>query len=367
MLACPGCTTRLSRVLTAKGVLYLCSQCGGRAVAISVLRKQADPSFMKTLRLAAYASRHAAGRRCPHCARPMAEVYPFPGQVPLMLDVCTQCHVVWFDPKEFAEVPPPPEGGGQAPDRLSPAATEAAVRAQQAKEARLPRDDHLGPDRLWKYLPAIFGMPVELEADRLARKPLLTWGLSAVMALLFLYLLSQGVLQPTLSEWGFIPGQWMRQAGLTLLASFFLHVGPFHLLSNLYFFVIFGDNVEDHLGRGRFILLLLGAHLAGMALHAGLTPRPEVPCVGASAGIAGVIAYYAIAFPHARIGFFFWFRWFAMPAFVAFLVFLAVQLLGSWRQVTGFASVSYLGHLGGLAVGIIVGLIGRLRSANVPG
>lgn len=366
MLACPNCTARLSRVLTAKGVLYVCSQCGGRAAAISVLRKQADPSFMKTLRLAAYDSRPRQGRRCPHCARPMAEVCPLPGQAPLMLDVCTQCHVVWFDPKEFAQVPPPPAAAGLGPQLLSPAAAEAALPSQPAKQGRLPRDDYLGPERLWKYLPAIFGMPVEMEADRLARKPVLTWGLSAVMALLFLYLLSQGVLQPALSEWGFIPGQWARRAGLTLLSSFLLHAGPLHLLSNLYFFVIFGDNVEDHLGRGRFILLLLGSHLAGMALHAGLTPRPEVPCVGASAGIAGVIAYYAVAFPHARIGFLFWFRWFALPAFVAFLLFLALQLLGSWRQVAGFGSVSYLGHLGGLAIGIMVGLIARLRSANVP-
>ena len=81
-----------------------------------------------------------------------------------------------------------------------------------------------------------------------------------------------------------------------------------------------------------------------------------MPLVGASAGISGVIAYYAITFPQVRLGFlwrfYFYFRWFRIPAWAALILFVLVQLLGVWLQTRGFSNVSALGHLGGLAVGV---------------
>jgi membrane associated rhomboid family serine protease len=189
--------------------------------------------------------------------------------------------------------------------------------------------------------------------------------LTIFMAIVFLSLTSQNILAQKIQEWGFIPNQWARHNGMTLGSSFFLHAGWFHLLSNLYFLVIFGDNVEDHLGKLRFLLLLAGAHLAGSFLHAAFDPRGEVPCVGASAGISGVIAYYALLFPRARIGFFFWLllRWLRVRAVWAFVAFLAVQLLGTWRQIGGASNVSYLAHLGGLAVGMVAAMLVRITAA----
>ena len=179
-------------------------------------------------------------------------------------------------------------------------------------------------------------------------------------------------LKQVVQEWGFIPRLWDRQGGLTLLTSFFLHAGVFHLLSNMYFFLIFGDNVEDHLGPIYFVLLLLGAHLFGSLTHAALDPRGDIPTIGASGGISGILGYYAVAFPKARIGFlwrFFFFvafRWICLPAWVMLILFSLLQLLGAWGQMYGGGGVSYAAHLGGLAVGVVTALGVRWLRAQPP-
>ena len=121
-------------------------------------------------------------------------------------------------------------------------------------------------------------------------------------------------------------------------------------------------NVEDRVGRLTFILLLLLSHLCGMLMQGLFGPDPNVPCVGASAGISGVIAYYAVAFPKVRLGimfhYFLFFRWFRMSALTALIFYLVFQLIGAYLQLNGFGGVSYLGHLGGLVIGLGTAFLG---------
>ena len=144
------------------------------------------------------------------------------------------------------------------------------------------------------------------------------------------------------------------------------------MLSNAYFLLVFGDNVEEHLGPVFYLPLLLGAHLAGLALHAAGNPGDATPLVGASAGIAGVIACYAVLYPKARLGFLFWWygfftRWLLMPAWGALILYILVQIFGAAMQIRGFSRVSYLGHLGGLAFGVGAGVVARaIRERRTP-
>jgi len=363
MLVCPGCTSRLVRAKTPQGIIYLCRKCGGRAVALPLVRKQADASFVKTLRHQAYGSGHRGNRGCPLCTRPMAEVRPTPAD-DLVLDVCTYCHFVWFDQSEFArmtdQAPP-----GAVREELPPQAAEAVARFQIASDTRIAdtvesfEAGRPGPDHPWKYIPGILGWPVEMEAVPVSRNPWATWLLAAGMVAIFLANWGSDGLGRLIAQWGFIPAQWHRHSGMTILSSFFIHAGWLHLVGNLYFFLVFGDNVEDHLGRGKFLLLRGGAHRGGMLLPAVSAPSPSVPAVGASAGIAGVIAYYGIAFPKAKIGIFFWFffRWLRLGALWMLVLYALLQLLGAHRQVEGLSNVSYLAHLGGLAAGAVVALL----------
>jgi len=136
-----------------------------------------------------------------------------------------------------------------------------------------------------------------------------------------------------------------------------LHGGILHLIGNMYFFLVFGDNVEDWLGEKRYLLLILFSLLAGDIFHILGDPSSTIPVIGASGGISGIIAYYALKFPHARLGilfgYYFHYDWIKMPAYVMFVIWIVLQMVGVWQQLAGYSNVSSLAHLGGAAVGVI--------------
>jgi membrane associated rhomboid family serine protease len=164
-----------------------------------------------------------------------------------------------------------------------------------------------------------------------------------------------------------VPAEPFRMGGLTFATSLLLHAGLLHLFGNLYFLFVFGDNVEDTLGPLRFAILLVIASLAGDVAHILADPQSEVPLVGASGGISGVIAFYALRFPHARLGFLFrigfhYFRWVNLPAWSAFLLWCGLQVYGAYEQILGFSIVSALAHLSGAGVGVAWWAVSRMRS-----
>lgn len=364
MLQCPSCRHRLSRIPTPKGVIYGCRHCGGRSVAVPVLRRDFGAEFTKNFLIVARGSGDVSERRCSFCGRHMSRfTLPTP-QGPMELDHCPLCNLVWFDRGELEAIPhvPPP-----VEEELSPKAREALAlyKIQTENEAQAATDTE-GPESYWQYIPAFLGLPVEFNDTPRTHLPWLTWTLSAAMAALLAVQMGTGSLEAAIREWGFIPDLWYRHGGMTLLTSFLLHAGIWHAASNLYFFLTFADNVEDHLGASKFLLLLLTAHLAGALLHSVLDPRGQIPLVGASAGISGVLAYYAVTFPRARVGFLWWIffipRWFRISIVWALAIYICLQLFGAWMQSKGQSSVSSLGHLGGVAVGLAAGFWARAKA-----
>ncbi len=342
-------------------------------VGLATLRRDyIDDEFRNALWHTSQYAR-TGNRSCPHCHQNMRKVLMSEKHGNLELDVCRHCLCVWFDPSEYRELPHESaehDRFEKLPDH--PAAREAAAmmdlqRVQEAghiKEARLITEKSARvPIEAWKWIPGLLGMPVEVTEPVKSSRPWATWGLSALIALIFLVTVSE--LHLVVRNWGFIPDEWSRHAGMTIVSSFFLHGGLVHLAGNLYFLLVFGDNVEDRLGRGKLVLLLLISHLAGVLLHAAFDPNGNIPLVGASAGISGVIAYYAIAFPRTRLGlllFFFW--WIRLPALAMLLLYGVLQVIGAYGQISGFGNVSNLGHLGGLVVGIVAAFIWRGRQGG---
>ena len=293
MLACPNCSGRLARRVTETGVVYACPGCGGVAAGLATLRNEhvARESIGRVWRTARQET-VPQGRPCPHCGRRMAVVTTEAGGRALDLDVCRNCACVWFDPGErsaLPEEPPPPP----LPEEAEvPAEAREAIAIAQVEEAQRQYEEsrrRQGPDEAWQWLPALLGLPVECGVPAVRTRPWVTWGAAALCVVVFLGASVAGggaALARMLHTWGFVPADWRRLAGATLVAGFFLHAGVWHLVGNTYFLVVFGDNVEDQLGWKRFALLLLLAHLAGTALHGILDPRSALPLVGASAGQA---------------------------------------------------------------------------------
>jgi membrane associated rhomboid family serine protease len=370
-MQCPRCRGRLNRATTDHGVFFYCPKCRGRAIGLGLLRHAGSQDAVRTLWIEANKKTGAPGAACPVCDRRMVEV-PLtlaPARPPLQLDVCAGCQFVWFDPREYEQFPHAP--AGQDVDRpSSPSAREAIAIAEvrMVAERANRQDDDGSPDETWKWLPAMLGMPVETDAPAVRCWPWLTWGLAA--ALVAIFALTAAHLRNVVDEYGLIPAQLWRYGGLTLLTSFFLHGGIFHLVGNVYFLLIFGDNVEDDLGRWRYALLIAAAALVGAMCHVLGNPREMTPCIGASGGISGVITYYALRFPQARLGFLirYWlyFRWIRLPAFVALLLWFLLQLLLAYERQLGVGQVAALAHLGGAAVGVVAWLLwraGRLQAA----
>ena len=106
-----------------------------------------------------------------------------------------------------------------------------------------------------------------------------------------------------------------------------------------------------------FVLLLIASAVAGDALHIALEPRSDLPSVGASGGISGIIVFYALQFPHAKLGFcwrYAWrYQWIQMSAVWAMAIWVLLQMVGAAEQVAGFSNISSLAHLGGAVVGFL--------------
>jgi membrane associated rhomboid family serine protease len=278
----------------------------------------------------------------------------------LRLDVCKVCQFVWFDAQEFEQMPVATPVVAQRAE-LPRAAREAIALAEVQWLAESVSED--SPPETWQYVPAVFGLPVECDSPSLAGYPAVTWTVAflVLVASIAAFMIGHSVVE----NFALVPAKAWRYGGLTFITSFFLHGGVLHLASNLYFFLIFGDNVEDYLGRWRFGALLFAATLAGGLAHVLGDPRTAIPCVGASGGISGITTFYALQFPKARLGLymraFYRFQWVQFPAWAGLAFWVVLQFVGAAQQLSGFSNVSALAHLGGATTGLLAWLIWRAR------
>jgi membrane associated rhomboid family serine protease len=196
--------------------------------------------------------------------------------------------------------------------------------------------------------------------------PFVTVGLIVLNALVFLYelQLSRPELELFVQLFGVVPASFTWASVFT---SMFLHEGWMHLLGNMLYLWIFGDNVEDQLGHFGYLLFYLGAGAAAALGQVVVNPESSIPMIGASGAIAGVMGAYFVLYPHSRV------------LTVVFLLFFmdmieipAIFFLGIWFIKELFSGVGSLGggalsggvafwaHVVGFAVGALTGLVWRI-------
>ncbi len=147
---------------------------------------------------------------------------------------------------------------------------------------------------------------------------------------------------------------------LTLLTCIFLHGGWLHFLGNMWFLYIFGDNVEDRLGHGGFLIFYLASGVLASLAHLGANPDSPVPTIGASGAIAGVMGAYMVFYPNALVitlvPLFFIFYTLVLPAPVFLGIWFLIQFFQGMGSITGGQSsgVAWWAHIGGFVVGMIV-------------
>jgi membrane associated rhomboid family serine protease len=194
--------------------------------------------------------------------------------------------------------------------------------------------------------------------------PFVTFSLIIANGLVFLYQLwlPNAEANALAASAGIVPANsgWLTPA---LFTSMFLHAGPGHLIGNMLFLWIFGDNVEDRFGHARFLIFYLAAGMAAGAAQAIAAPDSAVPIIGASGAIAAVMGAYFVLFPKSRIVMLIWLVFYVdfveIPAvlFLGFwFLFQFLGVLGTSPADTG-GGVAFVAHLGGFAVGAALGRV----------
>lgn len=193
--------------------------------------------------------------------------------------------------------------------------------------------------------------------------PFVTWGLIAINVVVFLLYFPQagsnpGLLVSVFDAYAMVPAE--IGSGIdthTVLTSMFLHGGWQHLILNMLFLYIFGDNVEDLLGHIGYLIFYLCAGVAAALAQMLSAPFSDVPMVGASGAIAGVMGGYLLLYPRARVDVWImpiiW-RTFAIPAFIVLGIWFVLQLFNGTASLgaTG-GGVAYWAHAGGFAAGLL--------------
>lgn len=221
-----------------------------------------------------------------------------------------------------------------------------------------------------------------------SRRPVVTYIIIGLNILAFFLELGTGPLMPQLiTTFGFIPARFfaMWEAHpekllalyLPFLTTMFLHGGWLHLIANMWTLFIFGDNVEDRLGRLRYLIFYLACGVAGTLLHAVLTPNSWVPLVGASGAIAGIMGAYFLLFRRSMvlvfIPFFFVAPIVEVPAYVFLGVWFLLQFFSGAFSVLGpraaqTGGVAFWAHVGGFVAGVcLIFLLGAVRLVRPDG
>ncbi len=191
--------------------------------------------------------------------------------------------------------------------------------------------------------------------------PLVTLGIIAINVLVFVHQLTLPDLELDhfIRHYAVIPARLQLR---DLITSMFLHGGFMHLIGNMWFLWIYGDNVEDVLGRAKYLFLYLASGIAGSLVQIAADPNTTIPNIGASGAIAGVMGAYLLKFPHARIltliPLFVFFFTQELPAYLILVYWFVLQFFSGVGSLAESSSqsggVAFFAHVGGFVTGLVL-------------
>jgi len=188
--------------------------------------------------------------------------------------------------------------------------------------------------------------------------PVVTYGLIALNVLFFLVEMNGG--EAFIQQWAVVPRRLLANpAGdfPTIFTSMFMHAGWLHLLGNMLYLWIFGDNVEDAFGHAKFLFFYVLCGIAATLAQVLFTAGSNVPNLGASGAIAGVLASYLVMFPRGQVRVMMGRGIIPMPALVVIGIWIVLQFvsgIGSISQSAETGGVAYLAHIGGFVAGFVL-------------
>lgn len=195
-------------------------------------------------------------------------------------------------------------------------------------------------------------------------KPIFSYSFIVINIVIFIFQFSlePNAIQAFVTNFGAIPTEILAgEDYVTLFTNMFLHAGLMHLLFNMLYLWIFGDNIEATIGNSRFILFYISGGVFASLVHVFLNPSSAVPSIGASGAIAAIMGAYIMMFPQSRIRMWVFFKSIYIPALI-FLGFWIVQQLYSGLSDLGPESAqkggtAWWAHIGGFVYGVAAGYL----------
>lgn len=342
----------------------VCPRCHGTFLdagdAKAMLGDNAEPQTWQRTSAASFKGKGKL--RCPdgHGALSVYNLQAPPGSgVDVDIDVCPECRGMWLDQWEAARV-------AQATRALMQSVAAPAVGDVEKKTGAG-----------WYLFQLFSGMPVE-EYNPVKRKPLVVLALIAACIIAFVVELSTADPVSFIRTFGVVPADLLAGRNVfSLVTHMFLHGGLAHIAANMWFLYTFGDNVEDRMGRRRFLVLYFVFGVVAALAQTFMSLGGTAPLVGASGAIAGLMGAYLMLFPRARVYQVLLFIRFKVPVFVYLSLWLLLQALLGYASLSGGAGagVAWWAHLGGFVAGAVWGAFARarfgdgaeLRATGTPG
>jgi membrane associated rhomboid family serine protease len=188
-----------------------------------------------------------------------------------------------------------------------------------------------------------------------------TYGLIVLNVLFFFVEMSGG--EPFIERWSVVPRRLVANPGedfITIFTSMFMHGGWMHLLGNMLYLWIFGDNVENRFGHVKFLIFYLLCGIAATIAQVAVSANSTIPNLGASGAISGVLGAYIVMFPKGQVRVLMGRGIATLPAFVVLGLWIVLQFfngLGSITQSAETGGVAYMAHIGGFVAGLVLAFI----------
>jgi membrane associated rhomboid family serine protease len=211
-------------------------------------------------------------------------------------------------------------------------------------------------------------LPIGDENAGTILKPIVNWALIAICVVVFLFqlTLSPSQLEAFFFQYGAVPADITEFRNLpSLLTSMFLHGGWGHLLGNMLFLYVFGDNIEDAMGHVSYLLFYLLCGIAAALTQILLSPDSGIPMIGASGAISGVMGAYLVLFPQGKVRAIVFYVLMLVPAWIVIGVWFVFQLVGGYSSLRGpdVGGVAFWAHVGGFIAGAILVWVFRDKDA----
>ncbi|MBU7044099.1 MAG: rhomboid family intramembrane serine protease [Theionarchaea archaeon] len=200
--------------------------------------------------------------------------------------------------------------------------------------------------------------------------PVVTYTIIGINVIIFigeLLLDGMGYLDWFYYEFAVIPAQVMEGEQLySLFTSMFMHSGVFHILFNMLYLYIFGNNIEDSMGSRRFLIFYILCGLIATGAHIYTDPESQIPTLGASGAIAGVLGAYMVLYPRERVDALLGYFYIRVPAIVVLLTWFILQLFSGILSLghMGEGGIAFFAHIGGFIAGAILIFIFRKRQRD---